>query len=111
MGTGAEVSPEAECEMVASEVVEVAVEPKRVGVIEDLGVTVGRAIGRHHLGPLGDRDPVEFELPGVRPIQTEDRRIETQALLDGEITVSDLIYVGNVMDRYIRLLAAAGKSY
>lgn len=34
-----------------------------------------------------------------------------QAVLDGEITVSDLIYVGNVMDRYIRLLAAAGKSY
>lgn len=34
-----------------------------------------------------------------------------QALLDGDITTSDLVYVGNVMDRYTRLLDAAGRSY
>lgn len=34
-----------------------------------------------------------------------------QALLDGEITVANLIYAGNVLDRYTRLLAAAGRDY
>lgn len=34
-----------------------------------------------------------------------------QALLDGDITTDDLIYVGDVMDRYTRLLDAAGRSY
>lgn len=34
-----------------------------------------------------------------------------QAVLDGDITTDDLIYAGNVMDRYTRLLNAAGRSY
>lgn len=34
-----------------------------------------------------------------------------QAVLDGDITTDDLIYVGDVMNRYTRLLDAAGRSY
>lgn len=34
-----------------------------------------------------------------------------QALLDGDITQADLIYAGNVLDRYISLLTAAGRDY
>lgn len=34
-----------------------------------------------------------------------------QALLDGEVTQADLIYAGNVLDRYTDLLTAAGRDY
>lgn len=34
-----------------------------------------------------------------------------QSLLAGDITQADLIYVGDVMDRYISLLIAAGRDY
>lgn len=34
-----------------------------------------------------------------------------QAVLDGEITTNDLIYAGDVLNRYTRLLDAAGRSY
>lgn len=34
-----------------------------------------------------------------------------QAILDGDITTKQLIYVGDVMDRYTRILAAAGRDY
>ena len=33
------------------------------------------------------------------------------AYVDGEITQADLIYVGNVLDRYSRILQAAGRDY
>lgn len=34
-----------------------------------------------------------------------------QAVLDGDITTDDLIYAGDVLNRYTRLLDAAGRSY
>lgn len=34
-----------------------------------------------------------------------------QAVLDGDITTDDLIYVGDVMHRYTALLRAAGRDY
>lgn len=38
-------------------------------------------------------------------------RCLAQALLAGDITVADLIYAGDVLDRYTRLLRAAGRDY
>lgn len=34
-----------------------------------------------------------------------------QAILDGDLTPADLIYAGNVIDRYMALLTAAGRDY
>jgi len=34
-----------------------------------------------------------------------------QAILDGDLTPDDLIYAGNVIDRYMALLTAAGRDY
>lgn len=34
-----------------------------------------------------------------------------QALLDGQVTQADLIHAGDVLDRYLRLVKAAGRDY
>lgn len=34
-----------------------------------------------------------------------------QAILDGDLTPADLIYAGNIIDRYMALLTAAGRDY
>ncbi len=95
---GAEMAPEAEREMGTAQEIEVAVETERVGIIEDLGITIGRSVGCHRLGRLGDRDSMELEFSSVRPVQPEYRSIEAQALLHG-----DRVEVGTVTKFVVQL--------
>ena len=55
---GAEVVAEAEGQVTAAQIVEVAVEPKLVGFVEGVGVTVRGRVGGHDLGLHRDRNAV-----------------------------------------------------
>jgi ABC-type transporter lipoprotein component MlaA len=57
-------------------------------------------------------------VPSLESLAAEDTLAESygeqslaQALLDGQITQADLIYAGEVLNRYTALLVANGKDY
>ena len=81
-GADAEVGSGAEGE-VSTQLGRRAVQAELVGSREDVGVAVRGAVAHHHPGPGGYRRPRQLRVGDRLPVETEDRWVVAQRLLDG----------------------------